>query len=142
MPTATSMAQLTKMLQDHMKKAMREVQSRAEADMFEEVGKYYSGGTPVLYQRTGTLGSSPRTTNLGGGGNVVSFDAYLDTSGGHEGENARLRAMGFKSYFSTLQAFTAAEHGTDHVKGTPGFWARSEQKFRRDLDSVMGAYFS
>lgn len=142
MPTATSMAQLTKMLQDHMRKAMQEVQSRVEVDMFEEVGKYYTGGTPVLYQRTGTLGSSPRTTNLSGGGNVISFDAYLDQSGGYEGENARLQAMGFKSYFSTLQAYTAAEHGTDHVKGNPGFWARSEQRMQQELDSVMGSYFN
>lgn len=139
--TANSMAELEQMLRHEMQKAMQVVQAKAEADMFEETGNFYTSGNPRLYQRTGNLGSSPRTSGLSGGGNTVSFDAYLEP-GDYTSANARLQAMGFSSYFSPLQVLTAAEYGTSHILGRPGFWQRSEQKIEQDLNDIMSQFFS
>ena len=136
--TATSMAELERMLRQHMEKAMRVVDAKVLADMFEETGAFYGGGTPTVYQRTGNLGSSPKTTNFSSGGKTVSFEAYLDMSVGYAVPNPLFRA----SHFSTEEVFTAAEAGAAGIKGRPGFWARSEQKMQKALDSTMGSFFS
>lgn len=139
--TVNNMAELEQMIRHEMQKAMQVVQAKAEADMFEETGNFYTSGNPRLYQRTGNLGSSPRTSGLSGGGNTVSFDAYLEP-GDYTSANARLQSMGFSSYFSPLQVLTAAEHGTSHILGRPGFWQRSEQKIEQDLNDIMSQFFS
>lgn len=127
-------------IRQKMYSAMQVVNAKAKATMFEETGKFYSGGSPVLYPRTGGLGNSPRTSGVSGGGNVVSFEAYLEPPD-YSGVNAYLQSMGYTSRFSGLEALTAAENHTDRVKGRPGFWARSENKFQRDLDSTMASFF-
>ena len=75
MPIANSTAELEQMIRKQMMNALQVVQSKVEADMFEEVGKFYTQGNPRLYQRTGNLGSSPRTTGISGGGNNNIFVA-------------------------------------------------------------------
>lgn len=141
MPVANSMGELEQMFRHQLQSAMQVVQSKAEADMFEEVGSFYTSGSPKIYPRTGNLGSSPRTTALSIGGNSVSFDAYLE-QGSYDGVNAYLQSLGFKSYFSPLQAFTAAENHTSHVLGRPGFWKRSEQRIEQDLNNTIASFFN
>ena len=46
MPVASSMGELEQMLRHQLQSAMQVVQAKAEADMFEEVGSFYSGGSP------------------------------------------------------------------------------------------------
>ena len=127
---ATSLAQLKQMLLNEMKKAMSVVSEQSLAEMFKNTGEFYSGGSPIRYVRTGNLGSSPNTTALSSGGNQVSFEAYLDESGGYS-----------TGTFSTSQVFSAAESGSSGILGTPGFWKRSEEQFQNILDSTMGSFF-
>ena len=140
MGVANSMAELERMIQAEMQKAMQVVQAKAEADMYEETGNFYTQGSPRIYPRTGNLGSSPRTTGLSGGGNSVSFEAYLEP-GDYTGVNNYLRTLGFASYFSPMQVLTAAENGGAHILGRSGFWRRSEEKIEQDLNETFASFF-
>lgn len=140
--TASSMGELEQMLRQQMAKAMNVADAKILADMYEEVGSFYGSGQPVLYSRTGNLGSSPRTTALSGAGsNVMSFEAYLDQSVGYEVPNPVFIEHGFASHFSTEEVFNAAETGSAHILGRPGFWKRSEKKMQKELDAAMRAFF-
>lgn len=141
MPTANSMGELEQMLRQQLQKAMEVVQAKAEADMYEETGGFYTQGSPRRYTRTGNLGSSPRTSGLTSGGNTVRFDAYLEP-GSYTVPNSAFTSIGLASYFSPLQVLTAAESGSAHILGRPGFWHRSEEKIEQDLNSVMASFFS
>jgi len=141
MPVASSMGELEQMLRHQMQNAMQVVQAKAEADMFEEVGNFYTVGSPTIYQRTGALGSSPRTTGLSVGGNSVSFEAYLEPPS-YTVPNIAFTSRGYASYFSPLQVLNAAEYHFANVRGRPGFWHRSELKFERDLQNTMASFFS
>lgn len=138
---AGSFADIEAQIRQKMYSAMQVVQAKAEADMFEETGNYYTAGAPVLYPRTGALGASPRTSGLASGGNTVSFEAYLEEPS-YSGVNAYLRSLGYSSHFDGYTALNAAETHTYRTKGRSGFWARSEQKFERDLNSTMASFFS
>lgn len=141
MPVASSMGELEQMLRHQLQSAIQVVQAKAEADMYEETGKYYTAGAPVLYPRTGALGASPRTSGLTAGGNSVSFEAYLEEPS-YAGVNAYLQSLGFSSKFDGYTALNAAETHTYRTKGRSGFWARSEQKIEQDLNSTLASFFS
>ena len=140
MPVANSFGELEQMFRQHLQKAMGVVQAKAEADMFEETGNFYTVGNPTIYQRTGGLGSSPRTSGLTVGGNSVSFEAYLEPPG-YTVPNPAFTSRGYASYFSPLQVLNAAEYHFANVRGRPGFWRRSEQKIERDLNSTLASFF-
>ena len=139
MGVATSMAELEAMIRKQMESAMQVVQAKAEADMFEETGAFYTG-SPSIYRRTGKLGSSQRTTGISSGGNTVSFEAYLDY-GSYTVPNNDFTSRGYASYFSPLQVFTAAEEGGAHILGRSGFWRRSEEKIEKDLNETFASFF-
>ena len=141
MPVASSIGELEQMLRQQLQNAMQVVQAKAEADMFEEVGSFYSGGSPTIYRRTGGLGSSPRTTGLSVGGNSVSFEAYLEPPS-YTVPNPDFTSRGYASYFSPLQAMNAAEYHFANVRGRPGFWQRSEKRIEQDLNNTIASFFS
>lgn len=140
MSVASSMGELEAMLRQQLQSAMQVVQAKSEADMYEEVGNFYTSGSPTIYQRTGALGSSPRTTGLTSGGNTVSFEAYLEPPG-YTVPNPAFTSRGYASYFSPLQVLNAAEYHFANVRGRPGFWHRSEQKIERDLNNTLASFF-
>lgn len=141
MPVANSIAELEQMIRQQLQHAMQVVQYKSEADMFEEVGNFYSIGNPTIYQRTGGLGSSPRTSGLTVGGNSVSFEAYLEPPN-YTVPNPDFTRRGYASYFSPLQVLNAAEYHFANVRGRPGFWQRSENKIERDFNTTLSSFFS
>lgn len=140
MPTANNVAELEKMILDQVQKAMQATQVKIKADMLKETKAFYSQGSPILYTRTGQLGSSPRTTPVVMGGNSASFEAYLQL-GSYHVPNEAFTSRGWASYFSPLEVMTAAEAGTAHIKGKSGFWERSLQHMEKDVNTVFGRYF-
>ena len=140
MPNVTSMAELESMLRQRLQSAMQVVQAKAEADMFEETGRYYTAGHPVLYPRTGALGASPRASGLTVSGNTVSFKAYLEEPD-YSGVNAYLRSLGYSSRFDGYTALRAAETHTYRTQGASGFWERSEKKIEQDFHSTLSSFF-
>lgn len=140
MPVARSTRELENMLHHELRKAMKVTQEKSEADMHEEVGLFYTWGEPTIYQRTGGLGSSPRTTALNDNGNSMGFDAYLSQDQGWYGRgnpNPAFTSRGYKSYFSPLQILNAAEYHLAHVKGRPQFWHRATIKMERDYQNTL-----
>lgn len=140
MPVANNSAELEKMIMDQVQKAMQATQVKIKADMLKETQAFYSQGSPILYTRTGQLGSSPRTTPVVMGGNSASFEAYLQL-GSYHVPNEAFTSRGWASYFSPLEVMTAAEAGTAHIKGKSGFWERSLQHMEKDVNTVFGRYF-
>ena len=140
MPVANNSAELEKMIMDQVQKAMQATQVKIKADMLKETKAFYSQGSPILYTRTGQLGSSPRTTPVVMGGNSASFEAYLQL-GSYHVPNEAFTSRGWASYFSPLEVMTAAEAGTAHIKGKSGFWERSLQHMEKDINTVFGRYF-
>lgn len=140
MPIANNSAELEKMIMDQVQKAMQATQVKIKADMLKETQAFYSQGSPILYTRTGQLGSSPRTTPVVMGGNSASFEAYLQL-GSYHVPNEAFTSRGWASYFSPLEVMTAAEAGTAHIKGKSGFWERSLKHMESDVKTVFGRYF-
>ena len=140
MPVANNSAELEKMIMDQVQKAMQATQVKIKADMLKETQAFYSQGSPILYTRTGQLGSSPKTTPVVMGGNSASFEAYLQL-GSYHVPNEAFTSRGWASYFSPFEVMTAAEAGTAHIKGKSGFWERSLKHMESDVKTVFGRYF-
>jgi hypothetical protein len=136
-----NMDDLKQAILKEMESAMNDMKSKAEEVMKDETGKYHNGTSPRIYHPTGNLASSPKTSNIDKGGDTISFKAYLDESLSYEGENQRLRALGFVSRFTTPEAYRAAEEGTSHTIGNHGFWQRSETRIEQELNSVFSSHF-
>lgn len=140
MPVANSTAELEQMIVQEMQKAMQATQTKIKADMLRETQAFYSQGSPSIYDRTGQLGNSPRTTGITSGGTSVSFEAYLQP-GSYHVPNPKFTSRGFASYFSPMQVMTSAEAGSHHILGKGGFWERSLTHMERDLNQTFGRYF-
>lgn len=134
--SATNMASLEQMLLRAMQNTMKSVEAKALADMYEETGKFYTGGEPKVYQRTGALANTPRTTSPVSSGKSVEFTAYLDQSGGYS--TGKRPSM---SQVLTL-AETGSSPGLRPAVGQKGFWDRATQKIEQDLYEAMSAAFS
>lgn len=111
--------------------AMNSARNVSETILNDNVANFYSGGSPIMYQRLDLLMSSPHVTRLAFGGNTVSFDAYMEP----------IEHPMPPGTFDGQTILEVTEAGTAGVVGTPGYWAKSEAKFQSILDASMGAYF-
>ena len=140
--TAKNMKELEQMLLKEMRKAMNVASERMLADMYDETGGFYTQGNPKMYQRTGALGDTPKTTAVSSSGNVVSFKAYLDTSGGYTtGDNPSMaQVLDLANYGKpwTTKSGSLARA----TLGKKGFWERAEKKMQRTLDRTMRQFFN
>lgn len=137
--TAKSMKELEAMLMKQAQKAMQVTQKKAEADMFEAVGGFYTGGEPELYERTGALANTPSTSPISSGGNTVSFKAYLDDSHQYTtGKNPNMKdVLNLTNY-----GITSSSVGTlRHAVGKEGYWEEAEQNIEKDFKETMGKFF-
>lgn len=143
MPTAKNMNQLNQMLLKSLDRAMREASESIMEDMDREVKGFYSGSSPVQYQRTGALEDTPRTTAVSTSksvyGGSVSFEAYLDQT--HQYTTGRAPSMEL--------VLEHANKGGDMtsppmraVVGNSGFWDRVEEKMQNHLDDALSRHFT
>lgn len=138
---ATNMSQLEKMLMSRMQKAMSVASKKIEADVMEETWNFYTGGSPTMYVRTGALGNTPKVTGLTSGGKSVSFDVYLDDSGGYStGDNPSM-AQVLQLADRGIPWTTSSGATARPTVGKGGFWERSEKKFQKTLNEVMKSFF-
>ena len=140
MPEATNMGQLMKMIQDEMKQAMDEAHSKIETDMKKELSEFYSQGNPELYDRTHQLENSSRTTGISGGGNTLSFEAYLEPPS-YVVPNMKFVNKGFPSRYSGKEVLSAAESHSSHILGKGEFWSRILKDIETDLMDSMDSHF-
>ena len=115
--------------------AMHEAEYMAMGDMQEGINAFYSGGQPVMYNRTGQLGTTPRTSGVTSSGKSASFDAYLSQSGGYNtGKNP---SMG-----TVLQlANYGGVSGYRDTVGTKGFWEYSEGLIEESFYHALASRF-
>lgn len=142
MGSARNAKQLNAMIMKDLKKAAQVASEKMLADMYEETGDFYAGGEPVMYQRTGALGDTPKTTAVSSDssadGGTVSFKAYLDTSTQY--------TTGRKPSMKTV--LDLANNGGDMtsppmraVVGKSGFWDRAEEKMEESFKETMEQFF-
>ena len=139
--TANSMAELEQMILDKMNLAMATVNAKAEAATKEEVLSFYGQGHPKKYIRTGKLGRSPRINPVSEGGKQVSFDVWLDQNYQYAVPNPLFSPSDSASRFTAPEVMEAAETGSYGILGKPGFWQRTEQRIKSDLDSTFASAF-
>ena len=142
---ANNMNQLNLMLLNKLKQAMKETSNKAEEDMFEETGDFYSQGEPSMYERTGALGETPRTTSadsfLTKNGGEVSFDAYLDqthkyTTGDEPDMSQVLDLANYGTPWITKEGSNARS-----TLGKKYFLERAEKKIEKSLKDTLRSYF-
>ena len=138
---ATNMQQLEAMLLNELKRCMDTAAQNILETMQSETNSFYTQGKPRIYERTGMLGDSPKTTPVSISGKEASFDAYIDQSYSYPMPNWDFIDRGYSSYFSTPDVIEAAENHTSGILGKPGFWARAEAKMQQELDSAISNSF-
>ena len=136
---ARNMSQLQSEIMAQMKKAMNTVSNKALADMYEETGDFYEGTEPKIYDRTGALGDTPRTTNISTNGDSVEFKAYLDKEYTYTtGKNPTMEDV----LNLTNDGITNSSVGKlRKAIGKQGYWERAEEKMEKSLGDTMKKYF-
>lgn len=143
----TNMNQLRKVMMDKIKKTMVAVNEKALADMYEETGKFYSGGEPISpeyggYIRTGALGDTPRTTEVKVNDNEASFKAYLDINHKYlTGDKPTMdKVLELANYGKPWK--TASGKMARQTVGSKGFWERAKVNIETDLEKIMKQSFN
>ena len=136
------MKELEQMLLKEIRKAMNIASEKVLADMHEETEGFYTEGKPKLYDRTGALGDTPRTTGIHSAGNIISFKAYLDTSwnyttGDRPSMTQVLNLTNYGKPWTTKRGYTAKA-----TLGKKGFWERAENKMGKTLELTMKKFFN
>lgn len=141
MAAASSMAELQLQILTEMSAAMAGAQVGMKADMEHALDSFYDGGSPKKYNRTYKMRNTPKTSPLSMTATSVTYDAYLDQSGGYTsgskpsmGEVLRLANDG--TPFTTKNGYPARP-----TVGTGQFWQRAEKDFEQTLDENMSRYF-
>ncbi len=139
--TATNMQQLKQMLMKKVQKAMVVSQEKMLEDMYEETGGFYTCGEPTMYERTGALGDTPKTTAITTTGNSVSFEAYLDkkhkyTTGSNPNMQQVLELANDGKPFTTKNGYPARA-----TVGQKGFWERANEKMEKSFNDTMRSFF-
>lgn len=127
---ATNLAQLEAMLRERLGTAMRVASDNIHSDIQKNLAAFYSVPQGKVYKRTGNLRSSAERTPITRTGNMFSFEARLNTT--------RQYTTGT---FSKSKVLNAAENHTSGILGKPKFWARSEAKMQKRLDSAIRSRF-
>jgi len=136
MPVARSLAQLQAQMMDKLAIAMKQVEQQSLRRMDDAVLYFYSGGTPVMYERTGHLMDTPKVDPVSRGGLSVQFRAYLnDQVGGY--------STGVRPSMATVLWLT--NNGNAGLKlraavGSRNWWKKAEQNIEKDFESAMRKY--
>lgn len=132
---ARNMAELRNMLMHEAQKAMTVASEKILAEMYHQTGDFYTGGEPKMYERTGTLANTPKTTALSTQGTSVSFDAYLDQSGSYT--SGKHPSVGDVLELTNSGSFP----GLRPAVGKTGYWDRAETNMEKILNDVLRKVF-
>lgn len=140
--TATNMKQLKQMIIKRAEKAMSVASEKMLADMYDETAGFYTGGEPTMYERTGALGDTPRTTAPTVSGDTISFEAYLDTkhqytSGSNPNMQQVLELANYGKPFITKNGYPAKP-----TVGNQGFWERATAKMQDTFYDTLKKFFN
>lgn len=143
MATAKNMKQLNKLLQNQLRRAMKESSHQALSDMRDETVGFYTNTAPKSYVRTGALGESPRVSAtkyvLSGNEQMASFKAYLDTS--HTYTTGKRPSMATVLDIANKGLAAATKHKMRNVVGNIGIWDDALINIEKSYDQIMSKYF-
>lgn len=125
---------LKKAIQDEMRKAMEEAEGKSYLDALKNASDYYFEGEPVMYQRTGQYGNSPRTTDVQGSGDRLNYEIYLDQNYEYNSGN-----------WSTPTIFDAIEEGFGGKYapiGKHGRWEQTEEDIEENIKNSFQKHFN
>lgn len=125
-----AMAGLWRQIQNEMRDAVSEAESKTFLTANQELTASYAGGEPKEYKRTNQMKNSARTTGVVCGGDSVSATVYLD-----QGYNYNTGT------YSTPHVFSEAESGGSGIVLTSGFWQRTEQKAQQYAEQAFAKRF-
>lgn len=125
MATYTSASALKAAIRKKAQKAMTVISQKGLEAARRNTEGFYTGN-PVVYNRTGKLDESPRSTGVTGNGNHFSTEIYLDDTYSYE-----------TGTWTTQQVMDAAENG--YLVGTGGFWERTKEELPDIIDSAMAS---
>ncbi len=132
MATVRSDEELNKLLQRDIERAIKIAERKALEDVFEAVGRFYAGGDPKKYERTGQLMDTPKVRSLG----KTSFEAYLDDAGGYStGKHPSMAQVLALTNEGSLSGFRPAV-------GASGYWKFAEKNIERDFYDAMSQFFT
>lgn len=136
MAVVRSIAELEKAIMRDMENAMKSVEAYALADLYEATGKFYGGGEPKMYVRTGALANTPMTTKPARSGHIISFEAKLNDSGGYS--TGKSPSMG-----AVLKLTNDGKYpGLRPAVGTTHYWQDAEMNIEEDLNKVFSRAFN
>ena len=124
MATFNSFAALERQIMKDMQSAANRAKDKIEMELFMNVNGYYDGSTPQRYQRTGTLLTSPDSTEVQGSGKHLEFSVYMDDGISYS-----------TGTFSGAQVIDATERGGAGTIGNHGYFQRTEEAVQSILDS-------
>lgn len=139
--TAHNMQELDAMLMRELKKAMNVTSNKALGEMYGETGGFYTGGEPKMYERTGALGDTPRTTSIRTGGKTVSFEAYLDQKHQYTTGDEPTMDKVLNLANSGIPWTTKSGSSARRTVGKRGFWERAEKKIGKSFEKTLGSFF-
>lgn len=134
-----NMGELETALMSEIRKAMTVVNEKTLADMQEETWGFYSGTQPQIYERTGALGDTPRTTALQVSGNGVSFRAFLDMN--HRYTTGKYPTMQDVLNLANYGTTTSSVGYLRQNVGNAGFWERANTKMYRSFNDTLATFF-
>ena len=136
MPVARSMEQLQKQIMDKMEKAMNQVEKKSIKRIDDAILYFYSGGTPVRYQRTGHLMDARETDPVYRGALSVEFRAFLNEGvGGYTtGKRPSMTAVLNLTNYGVV-------NGLRPAVGNQGWWHKAEREIKSDFESIFARNF-
>jgi len=130
MASYTSVEAIEAAILKEVQAACEEAVEKSYNKLNEELHGFYSQGSPVLYQRTGMLGSAARRTGVSCSRSGAFGEIYIDQGIGYS-----------TGTFSGSQVIDASETNSYGVLGRGGFWNRTEAMIPQFLNSALANRF-
>ena len=127
MTSFNNFAALERQIMKDITSAANRAKDRIEMELLLNVNNYYDGSSPQIYQRTGTLLTSPDSTSVQVNGKSLEFSVYMND-----------RISYSTGTFSGAQVIEATEKGTAGTIGNHGYFQRTEDK----VESILNSEFA
>lgn len=125
----SSFLEVKKLMEKDVRGGMNAARDEVKVKLEDNVMGYYDIGSPVKYERTGTLLESPNTTPVSGGGNLFKFKAEMEESiSYHTGT------------YTGAQVIDATEQGHSGTLGKHGYFAKTEAEIPEIVDRNMAKF--
>lgn len=127
MTSFNNFAALERQIMKDITSAANRAKDRIEMELLLNVNNYYDGSSPQIYQRTGTLLTSPDSTSVQVNGKSLEFSVYMNDGISYS-----------TGTFSGAQVIEATEKGIAGTIGNHGYFQRTEDK----VESILNSEFA